>query len=94
MGIQHGHGVATSPTTLVLIGGLNPDDQIISYDIELQEWTEVGSLIEGRTDHRCAFYNGKLVVTGGYGASRSTEYLSKKSYNNGWKKVKEGKDLF
>ena len=66
MGIQYGHGVATSPTTLVLIGGLNSDNQIISYDIELQEWTEVGSLIEGRTDHRCAFYNGKLVVTGGY----------------------------
>ena len=66
MGCQYGHGVAISPTTLVLTGGLDTPHKMIAFNTEIQEWFEIGTLLEGRTDHRCIFYNGKLIVTGGY----------------------------
>ena len=73
IGIQYGHGVAISPTTLVLTGGLDTPHKIILFSTEIQEWFEVGSLIEGRSCHRCAFYNGKLIITGGYDGRKELE---------------------
>ena len=84
--------------TLMIIGGYYTKKKTFFIHMGNKASTKGPELNNGRYDHACheMVVKGEefIVVTGGYGASRSTEYLSKKSYNNGWKKVKEGKDLF
>jgi len=75
-GIKDGHGVAISPTELLLVGGYNTFNNILKYNIESRTWTEFGSLLEGRLNHRCFFHGGKVVVVGGYLALNSTEIIN------------------
>ena len=76
-GISYGHGVAISPKELILVGGLNPYSQILKFNIESQKWTEFGCLHQERRGHRCFFFNGKIVVTGGFvrESLKSTEII-------------------
>ena len=64
-GIERGHGVAISPTELLLVGGWDTPKKILKYNIESRNWTEIGSLLVGRDHHRCFFHGGRVVVTGG-----------------------------
>ena len=77
-GIENGHGVAISPTELLLVGGLQTKDKILKYNIEGKAWTYVGELLQGRWNHRCYFYHGKLIVTGGFNGEylNSTEIIN------------------
>ena len=77
-GIDSGHGVAISPTELLLVGGQRRSlNKILKYNIESGTWTKVGSLLQGRFDHRCFFHGGKIVVTGGIGEyPKSTEIIT------------------
>ena len=77
-GIDSGHGVAISPTELLLVGGQRRSlNKILKYNIESRTWTKVGSLLQGRFDHRCFFHGGKIVVTGGIGEyPKSTEIIT------------------
>ena len=78
-GISRGDGVAISPKELLLVGGSKTLERILRFNIETQEWSEVGSLFQGRCDHRCFFYNGNVLVTGGVDGGRyqlkSTEMI-------------------
>ena len=81
-GIREGHGVAISKTDFLLVGGSGTYNRILKYNIESRtfnwQWTEIGSLLQGREDHRCFFHGGKVVVTGGYfgGYLKSTEIIN------------------
>ena len=88
--------------TFMVIGG-NPsssgytkDSKIGTYLVNLNDNTvTVGpALINARFRHACSemTVNGEefIVVTGGNPVKQSTEYLSKASFNDGWK---EGADL-
>ena len=65
-GIKQGHGVAISPTELLLVGGATSLNKIMKYKIGSRTSTEFGSLLQGRYNHSCFFLGGKVVVTGGY----------------------------
>ena len=58
-GITRGHGVAISKTELLLVGGWKTENRMLKFNIERQEWSEVGSLLDGKYSHRCFFYNGQ-----------------------------------
>ena len=75
-GIDQRHGVAISPTELLLVGGATSLNKILKYKIGSRTSTEFGSLLEGRLNHRCFFHRGKVVVVGGYLALNSTEIIN------------------
>ena len=77
-GIKYGHGVAISPTELLLVGGMETMKKILKYNIESRTWTDMGSLLQGRHTHKCFFHGGNIVVTGGYGGGylKSTEIVN------------------
>ena len=47
-GIDAGHGVAISRTELLLVGGEGTENKMLKFNIERQEWSEVGSLLDGK----------------------------------------------
>ena len=77
-GIENGFGVAISPTELMLVGGWKTENKILMYNCERRTWTKVGKLLQGRYYHRCFFYGGEIVVTGGIdkGFLKSTELIN------------------
>ena len=65
-GIDHGHGVAISVKELLLVGGVGTENKMLKFNIERQEWSEIGSLLQERSSHSCFFYNENVIVTGGF----------------------------
>ena len=98
---HHSCIVPWDANTFMVIGG-NPDpgysttSQIGTFLFNLNDNTvTIGpALINARFRHACSemTVNGEefIVVTGGNPVKQSTEYLSKASFNDGWK---EGADL-
>ena len=66
-GIEFAAGVAISQTELILVG-----ESILKYNIDSQQWTDLGSLYNNRWGHKCFLFNGKIVVTGGVNGDQTT----------------------
>ena len=64
-GFASGHGVAISPTELVLTGGTYSPLRVLKYNIVTNQWTHLKNLKVGREFHASVFYNGNIFVAGG-----------------------------
>ena len=81
--------------TLMIIGGYHTMKKSFFIHMGNKTSTKGPELNNERYYHACheMVVKGEefIVVTGGNAVGRSTEYLSKKSYQKGWKKVEKGK---
>ena len=75
-GIRYGHGVAISPTEILLIGGAGTEHKVCKLDVTSLQWsTAMPDTIEPRRFHSSAFFKGKVVVTGGDRSPRTSEII-------------------
>ena len=84
-GICFGHGVAISSSDILLIGGEKTRNKILKFSIDTQKWEDIGSLQQGREDHRCFLYNGHVIITGGFNGNNnleSTEVISLSDFSS------------
>ena len=60
-------GVRVSDVELVLTGGDDgTEKQMMKYNTQTRTWTKMPNLLTNRTDHGCAFFNEKIIISGGY----------------------------
>jgi len=73
-----GCGVRVSDVELVLTGGISTLNQVVKYNTQARTWTKMPNLLKGRYSHGCAFFNRKIIISGGYGGKplASTEVHS------------------
>ena len=80
--------------TFLIIGGDSgaTRSQTYFFNMANNTYTNGPSLLRARSHFACHTMqvNGEdfIIVVGGYGASKSTEYLQKANYGSGWKKSK------
>ena len=71
-GFECGSAVAISDIEVVLTGGLDhgygkgDGRTMMKYNTNTNEWTILKDLKVARRDHSAIFYNGKIILTGGY----------------------------
>ena len=80
--------------TFMIIGGRTESDRKQTYFINLANntYTNGPNLLTARSSFACHTMkiHGEefIIVAGGWGAEKSTEYLQKANYGSGWKKSK------
>ena len=71
--------VATSNTEIVGTGGTEVPSRIFKINVITQEIKEIGNLLNGRWSHSSAFFNGKVIVTGGGGNNANPNFSTSTS---------------
>ena len=75
-GVDKSCAVAISKTELLLIGGFRMNgNKIIKYNIQTNNWTEVGILHDTRNNHRCLLFKNKVFIISGC-CTKSVETFS------------------
>lgn len=66
-GFHTGCAVKISDEELVLIGGIDTVNRVLSFNIKTNDWKEYRQLNQRRWGHNCAVFKEKIIIAGGWG---------------------------